>query len=289
MKSIKTYIALFIALSKFKISFFVAISGLVGYLLVGNGIKINIVLIFLGILFLSSGSAALNSYQEIKTDRLMQRTKKRPLAANTLEPAVAISFIVFMFIFGLSLLYVFSNLLAVLMGIATIIMYNFIYTPLKPKTPLSIIPGSLSGAMPPLIAWISAGGNLLDKNIYLFGLFIFIWQIPHFSYVLLLHGEDYKQAGLKTIQNYFDKNQLNRFTFWGVVFLTLSVLLMQFYGMPQNILFNIIIIISGIFIIFRAKRLFQNFIEKKLIRNGFIELNLYVLLIVTLLSIDKNL
>ena len=80
-------------------------------------------------------------------------------------------------------------------GLLTFYWYNAVYTPLKKKTALAIIPGSLVGALPPVAGWLAAGGNLLDLKIGIVALYFFVWQIPHFMAIAWLYRADFSRAG----------------------------------------------------------------------------------------------
>ncbi|HXW94027.1 MAG TPA: heme o synthase [Terriglobales bacterium] len=147
----------------------------------------------LGMLFIASGSGALNQYIERRFDAQMRRTARRPLAAGRLNPSAVLWFGIAFSIFGIVYLAAAVNQLASLLALGTL-SYLFSYTPLKRKSPLCTLAGAFSGAMPPLIGWAAASGRLsFEAGILYFVLFL--WQFPHFMSIAWMYREDYARAG----------------------------------------------------------------------------------------------
>ncbi len=287
MKNIKIYSAAILELAKVRITFFVAISGLVGYMLASNGIDWNVVPVLLGIFMLSCGSAALNHFQEVSTDALMNRTKNRPLPSRKITKIFALSTVIALAVIGLALIWEFSNFSAFLLGIGGIISYNVIYTPLKRVTAFAIMPGAIVGAIPPAIGWLAAGGSISDPKLYALAMFFFVWQIPHFWFLLLMYDVDYRRAGFPTLSKYFSDAQLKRITYVWVVALAASCMLIPLFGLTHNIIINLLLLFAGFVLIWRTKPLVVDFDERFNLRLAFIDINLYVLVVVTLLSVDQ--
>ncbi|MBX3044582.1 MAG: protoheme IX farnesyltransferase [Candidatus Kapabacteria bacterium] len=287
MDSLKSYFSIISELSKVRITFFVAISGLVGYILAGNGLDWNIVPILAGIFILSCGSAALNHYQEIDTDSMMVRTKNRPLPTRKITSAFALITVIAMSLSGLALIWYFSNFTAFLLGIGALISYNAIYTPLKRVSAFAIMPGAIVGAMPPAIGWAAAGGMITDPKLFALGMFFFVWQIPHFWFLLLMYDVDYRRAGFPTLSKYFNSTQLKRITYVWVVALAASCMLIPLFGLTHNLLTNLLLLFAGFVLIWRTKPLVVEFDERFNFKLAFLDINLYVLVVVTLLSIDQ--
>ena len=287
MKNIKLYIDAILELSKVRITFFVAISGLVGYIQAGNGIEWSVVPVLLGIFILSCGSAALNHYQEVSTDSMMVRTKNRPLPTAKISKQFALSAILIMVSTGLVLILQFSNFNAFLLGIGALISYNVIYTPLKRVSAFAIMPGALVGALPPAIGWVAAGGSIADPQLFVLAMFFFVWQIPHFWFLLLLYDVDYQRAGFPTLSKYFNEEQLKRITYVWVAALAASCMLIPLFGLTHNTLTNLLLLFAGFVLVWRAKSLVAGFDRRFNFKLAFLDINLYVLVVVTLLSIDQ--
>jgi protoheme IX farnesyltransferase len=274
-------------LGKVRITFFVAISGSVGYILAANGFDLEMLLPVLGIFILSVGSAAFNHYQEIDTDSLMDRTKNRPLPAKKISKDKALLFSVGMSISGLLILMVSSNSITLALGVLALIWYNIIYTPLKKRTPLAIMPGALVGALPPAIGWTAAGGSIMDPQLWIVALFFFIWQIPHFWFLLLIFDDDYQKAGFPTLTETFSDAQLTRISYVWVVGLAAICMLIPLFGVTNNLLTNIVLFIAGILMVYRTGMYIRKYTEARSIKLAFLNVNIYVLIVVFLLSVDQ--
>jgi protoheme IX farnesyltransferase len=145
---------------------------------------------------LASGAAALNQYLERDLDALMERTKDRPLPSGRVQPPTALLFGGMAAIAGLLYLAATTNLLTSLLGALTLVLYLFIYTPLKRLTTLNTIVGAVPGALPPLLGWAAARGEITTAGWALFAL-QFFWQLPHFLAISWLYRQDYARAGLR--------------------------------------------------------------------------------------------
>ncbi len=161
-------------LTKIRITFFVMVTTGFGYIAATDTYDLNFVLVLLGVLLLACGSASLNHYQERFTDSLMQRTKNRPIPSGRIDAKSVLEISILVILAGITLLLLGGNLLAVVLGVLNLIWYNGIYTPLKRKSSFAIFPGSLVGAIPPVIGWVAAGGNLFNPQIIMISFFFFI-------------------------------------------------------------------------------------------------------------------
>ncbi len=187
----------YVELTKPRITFLIVLTSAAGFLLGSQGALDYVVLFhaMLGIALLSSGIATLNQYMERDLDGLMRRTAARPLPSGTLTATQA-------FVFGLSLtllaeiyLALLVNPLTALMGVVVIVGYLFCYTPLKTRTSLSTMVGAIPGAIPPLIGWTAARGEVSLEALTLFAI-LFVWQFPHFLAIAWMYREDYARAGI---------------------------------------------------------------------------------------------
>ena len=148
----------------------------------------------IGTALVAGGAAALNQISERDLDRLMNRTRLRPVAdgrlglreAHVIAWACALS--------GLAILAAAANMLAMIVAAATLAIYAFVYTPMKRATSFSTVVGAVPGALPPLIGW-AAARNSLDAPAWALFLIVFLWQLPHFLAIAWLYREDYARAG----------------------------------------------------------------------------------------------
>lgn len=287
MNKIKEHIAIVAELSKAKITFFVAISGAVGYMMAGGALGLELILVSIGIFLLSSGSAAFNHYQESEYDALMRRTEKRPLPQKKISPRVAFIIASVLVLVGSIMIIAVANAMALLLGVLALIWYNIIYTPLKRKTSMAIMPGGVVGALPPAIGWAAAGGSMADPKIYALAAFFFIWQIPHFWFLMLIFDEDYRRAGYPTIKQKFSEMQIQRMTYAWIVALAASCMLLPLFGMINNTATSFLLFLAGFIIVYRTASLVRKYQEHRTLKFAFRDINIYVLTVVVILSIDK--
>ena len=183
-------------LFKARLTMLVLLTTLVGFYLAHRG-PMNWLLLchtLLGTGLLACGAAALNQYLERDFDALMERTAGRPLPAGLIQPQTVVVLGGVVSVAGLLWLAFGANLLTAVLGAVTLISYLFIYTPLKRKTELNTIIGAVPGALPPLMGWTAARGDLSIEGWALFAI-LFFWQLPHFLAIAWMYREDYARGG----------------------------------------------------------------------------------------------
>ena len=284
---LKSKIAIVIELTKLRITTFVTLTTVFGFICFAEKITTALIAPALGILLLSSGSAVINHYQERDTDALMKRTKNRPIPSGKISPENALILALILVGSGALVLFIGSGLLALGLGFLNLVWYNGIYTPLKRKNALAIIPGSLVGALPPMVGWVAAGGSLADTQIFILAFFFFIWQIPHFWLLLLVFGKDYEQAGFPTLTQIFSMDQLARITFMWILATFVTSLLIPLFGIVNNVLIDFGILFAGLWLSWNSLKLLKSNKEKIWFRFAFQDINIFAILVVILLSIDK--
>lgn len=145
------------------------------------------------------GSAnTLNMWLERDTDKLMRRTKDRPLAAGRISGAGAFWFGLLLGLVSIAVLAISSNLATTLLGLFAIASYVVIYTPMKYRSPLALVVGAIPGAVPPLMGWTAVTGSFEVPGLLLFGV-LFVWQMPHFIAISVVRKRDYEAAGIRTV------------------------------------------------------------------------------------------
>ena len=178
----KSRFTVFSELVKARLTFLVLLTTLVGFYVGFHG-ELDYLLLFhtlLGTGLMASGAAALNQLMERKYDALMRRTEDRPLPSGRLQPDTVLIFGGLCSAAGLVHLAIAVNLLTSLLGGITLGSYLFIYTPLKRVTPLNTAIGAVAGALPPLMGWTAAGGEINAEGWSLFAI-LFFWQSPGFT------------------------------------------------------------------------------------------------------------
>ena len=206
----------FFELTKPRITFLILVSTALGFYLGSQG-KINsnqFALTIIGTFLLAGGAGAINHFVEKDLDKLMDRTQSRPIPAGIISGKNALFFGVSITIIGFIILAASVNHLTAILGLITVLLYIFVYTPLKKITWLNTTIGAIPGAMPALGGW-AASANALDPNAWILFSILFLWQHPHFYAIALMCKEDYKKAGfqmLPVIEK--ESNRTNRQILW---------------------------------------------------------------------------
>ena len=246
----------------------------------------RILLVTAGVFLLAASASIINQVQEIPTDRLMGRTMDRPLPGGRISVSRALTLAMILFIAASFLLLYFGNLAALLTGWLNLLWYNAVYTPLKRKTAFAVVPGSLTGALPPVIGWVAAGGGFTDRTILLLALMFFMGQIPHFWLLIQKYGEQYVQAGIPSLIQQLTVRQIERLTYVWTVSAVFSALILCQFGLRIQPAIRLIILIVTILVLlffsyirFKPPRIYK--------RSQFIVLNTYFLFIMLMLITDR--
>jgi protoheme IX farnesyltransferase len=149
----------------------------------------------IGTFLVAGGSAAINQVWERGTDRLMRRTRQRPMADQRLSVSQGMAFGLILTVIGAAELAYFVNPLSAGVALVTTASYIFLYTPLKLRTSLSTIAGAVPGALPAVIGWAAATNTLSVEGWVLFGI-VFMWQMPHFLAIAWMYRDEYARAGM---------------------------------------------------------------------------------------------
>ena len=194
-------------LIKFTLSFMVVFSFVVSFLIApsedhfSRQTIISVLLLFVAGLCITGSANAINQAMEKDTDALMKRTAGRPVASGRMSAAEAYTFAFITGAVGVGMMWYFFNGTSALLGLASLFIYGFIYTPLKKVNSIAVLVGAIPGALPCLIGWVAAFG---DGEITWTGGWIllgiqFLWQFPHFWAIAWIAHEDYSAAGFKLL------------------------------------------------------------------------------------------
>ena len=189
-----------IELLKMRLSLLVAFSCAFGYTLATRG-SVNwdvLVMLTFGGFLLSGASVSINQVIEKDLDKVMTRTKNRPLPTERISVSEAIVFIAFVLVGSVIILWIYTNPLTVMLSLVSMLLYSFVYTPLKRVGPIAVFVGAIPGALPPLLGWVAATGSITYEALIIFGI-QFIWQFPHFWAIAWVADDDYKKAGFKLL------------------------------------------------------------------------------------------
>ena len=271
-------------LGKVRISLPVSLSALTGYVMFTGDIHAQAWLLAMGVFFMSCSSGALNHWQESDIDAKMPRTKNRPIPSGKISRNGALAVAVGFAAVG-SLILILSNpVMALILSWVTLFSYNLVYTPLKKVTAFAVIPGSIVGALPPLIGWAGAGGNLTSEIILIVASFFFIGQIPHFWLLLLMFGGQYKLAGLPSLNQIFNDGQLKRITYTWILTTIAAALIVIFFVFSNSILMFVLLFYTFYLLFSLSVAVFSQ--KKFAIRPAFLKLNLLYLLMMFFLIAD---
>ncbi len=186
-------------LLKFRLSFLVAFSCTFGFVLASPQVNwFALCMLFLGGFFLSGAAVTINQIIEKDLDKLMVRTMKRPLPTHRVSVTEAVMVATVCLVAGVLILLRYTNYLTTLLSVVSMLLYAFVYTPLKRVGPIAVFVGAIPGALPPLLGWTAATGVISYEALIIFGI-QFIWQFPHFWAIAWVADDDYKKAGFKLL------------------------------------------------------------------------------------------
>src|SRR5690606_9747087 len=189
----------FAEMLKFRLSLLVAFSCAFGFVLASGELNwFKLVMLFAGGFLLSGASIVINQIKEKEYDKLMTRPMNRRLPTGRVSVQEAMVFGTICAVAAIVILMVFTNPLTTLLSIVSMILYSFVYTPLKRVGPIAVFVGAIPGALPPLLGWTAATGVISHEALIIFGI-QFIWQFPHFWAIAWVADEDYKKAGFKLL------------------------------------------------------------------------------------------
>ena len=201
----------FVTLAKPEITVMVMISAGITCVLASNSLQVVVLLnVMLGTGLVAASAGVLNQYFERALDARMRRTSKRPLPAGQVTALEALLLGVLLSATGTIYLIFFVNPLTGLLGLATLVTYLFVYTPLKTRTSLCTFIGAFPGAAPMLMGWAAAQNSLAPKA-WLLYLILFLWQFPHFYAIGWIYREDYGRAGMKMLPAIDEEDGKNTF------------------------------------------------------------------------------
>ena len=236
MNLIKSYYLL----CKPNVVYMMLICALVGMLLAEDTVSSipTILIALFGISLCSGSAAAINQVIDRKADAAMTRTDQRPLPQGELSAFHASCFALVIGILGAVILFLFINTLTMILTLASLVGYAFIYTVyLKRATPQNIVIGGLAGAAPPLLGWASIS-NTIDQHALLLVLIIFVWTPPHFWALAIYRKDEYAKESIPMLP-----------VTHGVAFTKLQIVLYTIILFIVSILPYIVLMSGGIYLV----------------------------------------
>lgn len=219
----------YIKLTKFRLGSLVVFSAVITYFTLAETIDWTQVLaLAVGGLLVTSAANGFNQIIEKDLDKLMERTKTRPMPTGVLTQTEAFVFCTLFGIGGTVLLWIFTNPLSGILGFISILLYAVVYTPLKRITPFSVFVGAFPGALPTLIGGVAATEGFGEVRFFAVLLFLiqFVWQFPHFWALAWFNNEDYARADFHLLPSRGGKDDFSKFQIllYSVFLLFVSIL-----------------------------------------------------------------
>jgi protoheme IX farnesyltransferase len=255
-------------LIKFTLSFMVVFSTVVSFLIAPNELHfvrhkiISVLLLFTGGMLITGSANAINQVLEKSTDAMMKRTANRPVASGRMDASEATFFAVITGTIGIFILWYWFNYQSALVGLFSLLLYGFVYTPLKKINSVAVLVGAIPGALPCLIGWVAATGDFSLGGWILFGI-QFLWQFPHFWAIAWLAHQDYTTAGFKLLPG--DKGPTKFTALQTIIYSAMMIpfgLLPYFSGIidtgTRGIICTAILFICNLWMVFVSVLLFKN-------------------------------
>lgn len=246
-------------LTKPKVVYLIVFTAMVGMLLAADGAVPLDTFVFglLGIGLAAASGAAINHVVDEHIDRIMERTRNRPLVSGELDQKSALVFALSLGALGIALLLVFINLLTAVLTLFSLVGYALIYTMyLKRATPQNIVLGGAAGAAPPLLGWTAVTGTVDTEALLLF-LIIFVWTPPHFWALAIRRRKEYAKADIPMLPVThgvnFTKIQILLYTI-----LLFVVTMMPFIVQMSGLIYLAGAIALGIGFLYYAIKLYQD-------------------------------
>ena len=276
----------FFIVTKFVLSFAVSLSALFAYIMAKGEVGLDMLLATFAVLLVAMGVSTLNQVQEYKSDAKMERTKNRPIASGRMSPQTGLIIGAILILLSFALIYSLLGFTGINIFMFAFIWYNAMYTPLKKRSALAVVPGAILGVIPPAIGWLVAGHTLMELEFIALALYFFIWQVPHFWLLVMLFHGDYKDGGYPTAMRLFGQGSLQRLTFVWLIF-TIQAGIFLVWVFEPYMLTKLLAMLVGIWAFISSFELLKESFELKNARSVFWKINAAFLGIIILLSIDE--
>lgn len=257
--TIASKVADYAALTKMKLSFLVVFSAAMAFIM-GSGGDVNwskFLLLIAGGFLVTGAANAFNQVIEKDLDKLMDRTRLRPLADGRMGVVEALIVSSLFAVSGLAILFSFMNTASGILGLIAIISYTIIYTPLKRITPFAVFVGAFPGAIPPLLGWVAATNSFSTEAWVLFSI-QFIWQFPHFWAIAWVLDDDYKKAGFELLPSKGGRDKSSAFQTFIYAFSLIPVGIIPYFFELSGVVSMIVLVVAGIYFTILAWKLYQN-------------------------------
>jgi heme o synthase len=279
----------FLELAKVRITIAVSLTTITGGLLWDGRITTVLLGVVVGIFLLACGSSVFNHIQDRRYDERMKRTRNRPLVTEKIPGWIAWTYGGILTLTGITILFLLSNWIVGALGILAMVWYNIIYAYAKRITAYAVIPGSVIGAIPPVIGWISAGGAPDDPRMIAMALFFFIWQVPHFWLLMVKYGSEYTYAGYPSLKDTLRPKQITLMIYLWVLATGMIAVMLPSSGLIRSTISSIGIWVTAacLLAIFTRGILLRDIIQRPVYYFKYI--NFFVVLTVLFMILDSML
>lgn len=244
-------------LLKLRLASLVVFSAVVTYFMAAqNPSWIQALLLTLGGFLVTGSSNAFNQIIEKELDKKMERTQQRPLPQDRLTETEALIFSGVIGLLGIGILWYFMNPLSGILGIAALVSYVAVYTPLKRVTPFAVFVGAFPGAIPPMLGWVAATGVMSVEAIVVF-LIQFMWQFPHFWALAWMLDDDYKKAGFQMLPSVTGRSKTSAFQVMVYTAGLIPIGLLPYFFQMAGPISAVITTICGTYFMIKAIKLHQ--------------------------------
>ncbi len=250
----------FLKLTKFGLGGLVVFSAVITYFTVAETIQwMQLLALSLGGFLVTSAANGFNQIIEKDLDKLMDRTKERPMPTEVLTVNEAFIFCTLSGVAGTILLWVYTNPLCGILGFISMVLYALVYTPLKRKTPFSVFVGAFPGALPTLIGGVAATKGFGEVSFFAMLLFMiqFVWQFPHFWALAWLYNDDYAKADFHLLPSKGGKDDFSKFQIllYSVFLLMMSILPFVFHFV--GLISTVACVICGLALLLQAYNFYR--------------------------------
>ena len=250
----------FLKLTKFGLGGLVVFSAVITYFTVAETIQwMQVIALGLGGFLVTSAANGFNQIIEKDLDKLMDRTRARPMPTEVLTIHEAFVFCTCAGIAGTVLLWVYTNPLCGILGFLSILLYALVYTPLKRRTPFAVFVGAFPGALPTLIGGVAATEGFGEITFFAMLLFLiqFVWQFPHFWALAWVYNADYAKADFHLLPSKGGKDDFSKFQIllYSVFLLMVSILPFVFHFV--ELISTIACVICGLALVLQAYNFYR--------------------------------
>ncbi len=237
----------YLRILKFRLTLIVSLSASFGYAMAsGEAFEWSIMLwVTLGGFLITSASNIFNQVFENEYDAVMKRTQKRPIPQGELTLTEAIIYALVLIVLGIWVMGLHANLPATLLSIIGLLLYAFVYTPMKRNSPFAVFVGAIPGALPPLIGWVAFTGGIDKAGLILFA-FQFFWQFPHFWAIAWVLHEDYLKAGFQLLPSSTGKSKESTRLILMYTLMLIPLVLIPFQTGMVSILGALLLFVIGV-------------------------------------------